>query len=254
MASVVGGMAGALQGTATGVLNQGQSLLDRFFPPERREELWAKFTQFATERPKFAAFILSQVALSGIPLALFVVMTITVFVFALVAALLIGVLGALLFTAFCVGVALLVLLPTLFITSFAGAFLFLWGLAAYYLLKWFNEKEIPGIHTPLNGDAEKGEEGPEAEAKPGNEEAMEPKGERKRVEGGQKEQKGGSKKQANGVAGKVPGVDKVEDVGKSTGLNVGGVADVKKKADLGNVTKTADVGGAAGKVPGGVLS
>ena len=54
MAGVVGGMAGALQGTATGVLNKGQSFLDRFFPPERRQELWAKFSQFATERPKLA--------------------------------------------------------------------------------------------------------------------------------------------------------------------------------------------------------
>ena len=54
MASVIGGMTGALQGTLTGVLNQGQGLLDRFFPPERREELYARATKFATEQPAFA--------------------------------------------------------------------------------------------------------------------------------------------------------------------------------------------------------
>lgn len=199
------------------------------------------------------AFILSQVALSGIPLALFVVMTITVFVFALVAALLIGVLGALLFTAFCVGIALLVLLPTLFITTFAGAFIFLWGVGAYYLVKWFNQKEIPGIHTSLTdmGKSSSGEESAE------NGGAMEPRGDQKRLEEGHKEHKenkAANKKQPNGVLNKVPAVDKVGDVGKSTGLDVGGVSDVKKKADVGNVTKTADVGGVAGKLPGGVLS
>ena len=54
MAELVGGMTGALQGTVTGVINQGQSLIDRFFPPERRNELWAKFNKFATEKPMLA--------------------------------------------------------------------------------------------------------------------------------------------------------------------------------------------------------
>lgn len=180
-------------------------------------------------------------------------MTITVFVFALVAALLIGVLGALLFTAFCVGIALLVLLPTLFITTFAGAFIFLWGLGAYYLVKWFNQKEIPGIHTSLS-DALKGSTGEESAE---NGTATGPRGEGKRLEERpkeHKENKGSNKKQANGVTGKMPGVDKVGDVGKSTGLDVGGVSDVKKKADVGNVTKMADVGGVGGKLPGGIVS
>ena len=57
MASIVGGMTGALQGTLTGVLNQGQGLLDRFFPPERREELYARATKFATEQPAFAVSV-----------------------------------------------------------------------------------------------------------------------------------------------------------------------------------------------------
>ena len=57
MATVIGGMTGALQGTLTGVLNKGNGLLDRFFPPERREELYARATKFATEQPAFAVSV-----------------------------------------------------------------------------------------------------------------------------------------------------------------------------------------------------
>jgi len=69
---------------------------------------------------------------------MFIVFSITVFVFSLVAALLIAVLVALLFTVFCIGVALLIVLPTVFITTMGATFLFLWGLGGYYILKWFN--------------------------------------------------------------------------------------------------------------------
>ena len=54
MAEVIGGMTGALQGTISGVINQGQSFLDRIFPPEKRNELWAKLSKFATEKPMLA--------------------------------------------------------------------------------------------------------------------------------------------------------------------------------------------------------
>lgn len=36
-----------------------------------------------------------------------------------------------------VGVALLVVLPTVFMTTFTATFLFLWGLGGYYILKWY---------------------------------------------------------------------------------------------------------------------
>ncbi|ERF68360.1 hypothetical protein EPUS_06776 [Endocarpon pusillum Z07020] len=142
----LGGMSGALQGGVNNLFNTGQNILDKWFPPAKREELKNKLMKFATERPQLAAFLLSQIALSGIPLALFVIMSITVLVFALLAGIIVGVLGAVLFTVFCLGLALIILLPTLFMTTFAGLFVFLWGLGAYYIVKWFNQKEIPGVH------------------------------------------------------------------------------------------------------------
>lgn len=54
MAEVISGMTGALQGTLSGVLNNGQNFLDRIFPPEKRNELWAKLSKFATEKPMLA--------------------------------------------------------------------------------------------------------------------------------------------------------------------------------------------------------
>ena len=138
-----------LQGTASTVLNNGSAMLDRFFPPERRESLKQKIISFATERPKMAAFILSNMALSGIPLGLFFVMTLAVAIFAIIGGLLVGLVGAVLFIAFAAGVALIVLLPTLFFTTTAAASIFLWGLGTYYIVKWFNKKEVPGVHKPM---------------------------------------------------------------------------------------------------------
>ena len=59
MAEVISGMTGALQGTLGGVINQGQNFLDRIFPPEKRNELWAKLSKFATEKPMLAVGALS---------------------------------------------------------------------------------------------------------------------------------------------------------------------------------------------------
>jgi hypothetical protein len=54
MAELIGGLAGSVQGSIQGLLNKGTSILDRFLPPERRAELWAKFQKFMTERPTLA--------------------------------------------------------------------------------------------------------------------------------------------------------------------------------------------------------
>ena len=175
-------------------------------------------------------------------------MTITVFVFALVAALVIGLLGALLFTAFCVGVALLVLLPVLFITTFAGAFIWLWGVAGYYILKWFNKKDIPGIHTSLPegipGGGDDKSAGDELSALNGDARPPPPSQEKRNEKPEEKK----SESEANGHTGGIPGADKVSDMGKATGIDSGSVGDLKKKADVGNATK-----GVKDSVPGGLL-
>ena len=187
------------------------------------------------------------------------VMTITVVVFALLAGLIIGLVGALLFIVVCVGFALIILLPTLFFTTAAATFIWLWGLAGYYIIKKYNKKEIPGIHTDLksapeglreqlgaltgaggpqgdpNGDSNGGEKQANGGAKENGakENGAKENGKPKEANGAPKHPggyKGGAAKQMNGAA------DKVGSAGKASGV------------DVGNPKEAADVGKHAGKV------
>lgn len=205
------------------------------------------------------SFILSQVALSSLPLGLFIILTITVVVFALIAALLIGVLGAVIFIVVCVGIGLIILLPTLFVTTFAAAFIWLWGVGAYFIVKWFNQKEIPGIHKPF----EEGMNGMGLDALTGG---GKPPGDPHAANGASGKEANGKPKegQANGAPKKTPQrkIPGVDEVGKATGIDI---SDPKKAADVGKVLgKTQDVGkakdmiggaagGVRGSVPGGLL-
>ena len=172
-------------------------------------------------------------------------MTITVVVFALLAGLIIGLVGAVLFIVVCVGFALIILLPTLFLTTAAATFIWLWGFGGYYILKKFNKKEIPGIHTDINDapagvkeqlGAITGQDGPQGDPNGGGKDAesgAKENGKPKEANGGPKHPggyKGGATKHANGVA------DKVGSVGKASGV------------DVGNPKEAADVGKHAGKV------
>ena len=88
-------------------------------------------------------FLGMNFAITGVPLFLFVLFSLTVFIFALVVGLLVGILGAVAFTLFAVGLALTVVLPTVFFTTMGATFLFLWGLGGYYALKWANGESEP---------------------------------------------------------------------------------------------------------------
>jgi len=151
-------------------------------------------------------------------------MTITLVIFALIAGLIIALVGALLFIVVCVGFALIILLPTLFLTTAAATFIWLWGVGGYYLLKWFNQKEIPGIHTEMGkgqwdaimgkGKAEQGSGEGEGESKDGEEKSKPQKLEN----GTAKEGKGGAAgKGMNGVTDKLGDAKEATDVGKHAG-------------------------------------
>lgn len=85
------------------------------------------------------AFLLTNFVLTGPPLFLFILFTVTVLIFAIVVALIVGLLVAVGFTLFSVCVALLVLFPTIFFTTLAATFFFLWGMGGYYILKYLNK-------------------------------------------------------------------------------------------------------------------
>lgn len=54
MAEALSGATGALQGSVGGMLNKGSAWLDSIFPPEKRNELMAMISKFATEKPMLA--------------------------------------------------------------------------------------------------------------------------------------------------------------------------------------------------------
>ncbi|KAF9734128.1 hypothetical protein PMIN01_08471 [Paraphaeosphaeria minitans] len=131
--------------------------LNKMLPPDKRDELLSKLQQLANNNPKLAVgtltiapvplkephrlhvFLATHVVLTGVPILLFTLFTLSIFVFSLVTALLASILAAVFFTFFMVSVALLFLVPTLFLATFTASFLFLWGLAGWYVVKWFTQ-------------------------------------------------------------------------------------------------------------------
>jgi hypothetical protein len=131
--------------------------MKRFMPPEEWQALKLRVLEFACRHPLIASLALGQIIFSGIPLVMFVLLSVGVLIFSVAAGLLTALFGALLFTAFCVSIALLILLPTLFITSFMGVTASLWMWGAYYLVQWFrgdsdkeqDSKRIPGLTSGI---------------------------------------------------------------------------------------------------------
>jgi hypothetical protein len=111
------------------------------------------------------AFLGMNFALTGVPLGLFILFTITVGLFALIVGLILGLLAAVvcilfalsvavIFIAFATGTALCFVLPVIFFTTMSATFLFLWGLGGYYILKWANGgKCYPSTQHPDDHNA-----------------------------------------------------------------------------------------------------
>ncbi|KAK5279562.1 hypothetical protein LTR40_007623, partial [Exophiala xenobiotica] len=132
------------------VISTAGAILDRALPPQRREQYKNWLIKFATDRPYLASFLLSQIALSGIPLVLFCCMTVSVFIFSILAGVLLGVIGGLMFAVPAMGLALLILLPVLFFTTAAAVFIWLWGVGACYVIKWLSQRGNPNPNPNSN--------------------------------------------------------------------------------------------------------
>ncbi|KAK3717772.1 hypothetical protein LTR37_005543 [Vermiconidia calcicola] len=144
------GILSSIEGYGSKAATWAQDLLDRFFPPEQRAALLAKLQDFMLANPKLSTFLGMNIALTGVPLGLFILFSLTVAIFALVVGISIGLLGAALFTITCVGIALSIVFPILFFTTMTACFLFFWGLAGYYILKWLNgSSDSSGEGKPL---------------------------------------------------------------------------------------------------------
>lgn len=139
--------------TGKGYAARGRDQLDRVFPPEKREALASRLQTFAQQRPRLAAFLATHAVLSGVPILLLILFTIATFLGSVLIALIVAILAAVSFTCFSVGIALLIVVPTVFFTTSAACFLFFWGLIGYHLLRRAGFFENAGAQENSNGSA-----------------------------------------------------------------------------------------------------
>jgi len=112
-----------------------------------------KLMKWAKEYPALVSFLVSNLALSGPPLVLFAIMTLTIVVFALIVGIVVGLVGAVLFILAAVGFALVILLPTLFFTTLVAVATWLAGMGLYSLVKYLNNGELPSLGGGGGGDS-----------------------------------------------------------------------------------------------------
>ncbi|KAI1197606.1 hypothetical protein F5X97DRAFT_173380 [Nemania serpens] len=105
----------------------GQRQVDRVLSPATRQKTIDSTTALASERPLLALFLVAQVLFSLLPLVLFATFVLSTAIFAM--------LFALAFVLFWTGVALVVFVPTLFVTGGLAVFLWLWAMSVFILLR-----------------------------------------------------------------------------------------------------------------------
>jgi len=118
----------AIQQRASGIFARVQSLVDRVVSPESRGKFYSNVNTFAHEQPFLFTFLALQLLLSFTPLALFLSFTIGVLALSLIT--------AALFSLFWIGVALLILVPTLFITVSLGILIWIWAVSSFLVARW----------------------------------------------------------------------------------------------------------------------
>ncbi|RMZ89881.1 hypothetical protein DV736_g2896, partial [Chaetothyriales sp. CBS 134916] len=149
--SALGTVASNIQLSINHLGNITSSNLDHYFPPANRKASKEWLAKFARERPYLTSFLLSQIVLSGPPLAFFLITTTTLVTFFILIGLLGGLLGALLFTLLAIGIGLVLLLPVLFFTTVAAVSVWLWGSVIFHLVKRFNNGKVPAMPIDLVG-------------------------------------------------------------------------------------------------------
>ncbi|KAJ9130703.1 hypothetical protein NKR19_g9796 [Coniochaeta hoffmannii] len=119
-------MAVADQATTLAALAQRQ--LDRVVSPSTRRETWDRTLDVAARRPGAFTFLALLTALSLPPTFLFAAFVLSTLLLALGA--------AVLFALFWTGVALLLLVPSLFVAAGCAVFLWAWAVGSFVAVRW----------------------------------------------------------------------------------------------------------------------
>ncbi|KAH7254112.1 uncharacterized protein BKA55DRAFT_567027 [Fusarium redolens] len=113
---------------ASGFIAYARSSIDRVVPPNSRQKAYDNTASFASSRPILFSFIVSQLLLSFLPLLIFLTFSLSTIVFALGA--------AIVFALFWIGVALLVLVPALLVTSSIAVLVWGWAIGSFIIARW----------------------------------------------------------------------------------------------------------------------
>lgn len=142
----------AVQSVCESIVSTIRTSVDTVIPPSSRAAATSRAKTFAQEKPLVASFVLSHLVFSGIPLLLFTLQAVSILLFSLATALLIGTLCALAFTAVCVGLATLFVAPVLLVTGFLGFGAWCWAWMGWYILRWIGVLESGGSLTMGAGE------------------------------------------------------------------------------------------------------
>ncbi|RKL41213.1 hypothetical protein BFJ72_g5641 [Fusarium proliferatum] len=139
---------------ASGFIAYARSSVDRVVPPNSRQKAYDNTASFASSRPilfvRFSltayqpsltrqSFIVSQLLLSFLPLLIFLTFSLSTIVFALGA--------AIVFALFWIGVALLVLVPALLVTSSIAVLVWGWAIGSFIIARWLYNHLPVGVQN-----------------------------------------------------------------------------------------------------------
>ncbi|RGP63404.1 hypothetical protein FLONG3_9893 [Fusarium longipes] len=133
---------------ASGFITYARNSVDRVVPPSSRQKAYDNTLSFASSRPILFSFIVSQLLLSFLPLLIFLTFSLSTILFALGA--------AIVFALFWVGVALLILVPALLVTSSVAVLVWGWAMGSFVVARWLYNHSPVGVQ---NGEVVKKENG-----------------------------------------------------------------------------------------------
>ncbi|CAM1502755.1 Fc.00g075310.m01.CDS01 [Cosmosporella sp. VM-42] len=140
-----GGIAAKTHEKASGVYAYAQKSLDRVIEPESRQKAYDTTVDFASARPIVFSFIVSQFIFSFLPLLIFATFAISTVAFAL------G--SAIIFSLFWIGVAMLLLVPTLLVTFSIAVLVWGWAVGSFVVARWLYNHAPVGVKGDVEVEA-----------------------------------------------------------------------------------------------------
>ncbi|KAG8409934.1 hypothetical protein J3458_019007 [Metarhizium acridum] len=129
-----GSISAAVKKQAIGASSHLQRYLDWAAPPSSRQRAYETISAFASARPLLFSFLVAQALLCFFPLLLFATFSLCTVAFGLVA--------AIIFALFWIGIALLVLVPTLLVTSSLAVLVWAWSAGSFLVARWLYQRAL----------------------------------------------------------------------------------------------------------------